>query len=101
MGEIMKSNNKQEIRCTMCNKVFDMWDIQEDFSLQRWIGYGSIHDMEYLDMQFCCDCFDKKIMPFILKNSVNNPLTDYQDEQLPNGSLRRFLVDKNGKEIKK
>lgn len=52
MGEIMKSNNKQEIRCTMCNKVFDMWDIQEDFSLQRWIGYGSIHDSKDSDNDF-------------------------------------------------
>lgn len=50
----------EEIRCTMCNIILNEWDIQEDFSLQRWIGYGSIHDMEYLDMHFCCDCFDKK-----------------------------------------
>lgn len=85
----------------MCDKVFDEWDLQEDFSLRRWIGYGSIHDTEYLDLRFCCECFDKKVLPFVLKNSVNNPLANYREERLPNGLFRRFLVDERGKEIEK
>lgn len=91
---------EKQKRCTMCNKALDMWDLQEDFSYQKWIGYGSVHDTEYLDMRFCCQCFDK-VLGYILENSVNNPLTDYSFDILPNGKARRYLVDKQGKEIKK
>ena len=39
-------STKEKIkRCTMCNKIFDMWDLLEDFSYQKWIGYGSVHDL--------------------------------------------------------
>lgn len=99
----MNKNNrsvKPQKRCTMCNKIFDEWDLQEDFSYQKWIGYGSVHDTEYLDIQLCCNCFDK-ILAFILKNSVNDPLTDYDFEISPNGKARRYLVDKQGNRIEK
>lgn len=86
-------------RCTMCNKIFDMWDLQEDFSWHKWIGYGSKYDLNKLDLDLCCDCFDK-VLAFILENSVNNPLADYDFEILPNGKARRYLVDKQGREIK-
>lgn len=86
--------------CTMCNKIFDMCDLQEDFSCQKWIGYGSVYDLEFLDIQLCCDCFDK-VLAYILKNSVNNPLTDYDFDILPNGKVRRYLVDKQGNRIEK
>ncbi len=91
---------EKEKRCTMCNKLLDEWDLQEDFSYQKWIGYGSVHDTEYLDIRLCCKCFDK-VLAFILKNSVNDPLTDYAFDILPNGKARRYLVDKQGKRIEK
>lgn len=96
----MKDREEKDKRCTMCNKIFDEWDIQEDFSYQKWIGYGSVHDMEYLNLQLCCDCFDK-VLAFILKNSVNNPLTDYEYKSLSGGKVKRYLVDKQGQELER
>lgn len=57
--------DEKEKCCTMCNKIFDMWDLQEDFSFSRWIGYGSKYDLNKLDIQLCCTCFDK-VLDFVL-----------------------------------
>ena len=87
----METKKEQPKRCTMCNKIFDEWDLQENVSYQKWIGYGSVHDTEYLDLQLCCKCFDK-VLAFILKNSINNPLTDYAFENTQDGTIRRHLL---------
>lgn len=51
----------KELYCNKCGKKMDMWDIQEDFSLQRNLGYGSRYDGDNLDLDLCCDCMDKLI----------------------------------------
>lgn len=82
---------KIEKRCTMCNKIFDEWDLQEDFSWHKWIGYGSKYDLNKLDLDLCCDCFDK-VLDFIVQNSVNNPLQEY-DFKSVDGRLVAHLVE--------
>lgn len=44
--------------CNRCGRELDFWDIQEDFTIHRHVGYGSIHDGDVVNIRFCCDCFD-------------------------------------------
>lgn len=64
-----------ENRCTMCGHNLDEWDINQDFSLNTYIGYGSKYDTETLNARFCCKCFDK-IIDYISKNCVLSPFKD-------------------------
>lgn len=45
----------------MCGKDFDIWDNQEDFALYRNVGYGSGYDGCKIELDLCCDCFDKLV----------------------------------------
>ena len=49
----------KKIKCSACGKTFDIWDYQEDFSFDKWIGYGSNYDEQHIEFKLCCDCFDK------------------------------------------
>ena len=51
----------KEVYCNMCGKKFDMWDVNEDFSLFRVLGYGTSYDGETLDLDICCGCMDRII----------------------------------------
>lgn len=48
----------EKITCNKCGKEFDLWDIQEDFSIHRQLGYGTKYDGDYLSMNLCCDCME-------------------------------------------
>lgn len=62
--------------CNMCGNRFDFWNEQEDFSFQRYIGYGSRYDFSHIDICLCCDCFDK-VMDWLLPQCRKDPLSDY------------------------
>ena len=47
--------------CNMCGKKFDVFDAQEEFGFHYFVGYGSKYDLERIDADFCCQCFDKII----------------------------------------
>lgn len=51
----------KELYCNKCGKKMDMWDIQENYSMQRHLGYGSKYDGDNLDIDLCCDCMDELI----------------------------------------
>lgn len=74
-------------RCSMCGKMFDLWDDQEDFCFVRHIGYGSKYDTKGLYLNLCCGCFDK-IADWFLPLCVNDPLVDEQDLWRPCPSER-------------
>ena len=62
--------------CNMCGKELDMWDEQEGFSIHKKIGYGSIYDGDYLNLNLCCECADKiigecKIHPIVPAKSYS------------------------------
>lgn len=57
-GKVVKIK-KEHPKCSACGKEFDIWDEQEDFSFDKYIGYGSNHDEEHIQFKLCCDCFDK------------------------------------------
>ena len=52
--------------CNMCGKVFNEWDEQEEFGFHYQAGYGSTFDGEYIDCDFCCDCFDKLLNEYLI-----------------------------------
>ena len=64
----------KEIYCNKCGKKLDMWDIQEDFSMQRNLGYGSKYDGDNLDLDLCCDCMDE-----LIDSCVISPVTEGDD----------------------
>lgn len=48
--------------CNRCGRPLDFWDLQEDFSIHKYeLGYGTKHDGDSVDLQLCCDCFDKLV----------------------------------------
>lgn len=53
--------NHKNYVCNVCGKKLDAYDIQNDLSLCKTIGYGSIHDGSRLALMFCCDCMDALI----------------------------------------
>ena len=52
---------EKKIVCNKCGKTLDLFDIQEDFTIERDLGYGTIYDGSILRLHLCCDCMDKLI----------------------------------------
>ena len=63
--------------CNMCGKTFDLWDHQEDFCMDHYIGYGSKHDFERIQLNLCIQCFDK-VMDWLLPQCKHNPMSEYE-----------------------
>lgn len=51
----------QNLICNHCGKELDFFDLQNDFSIHKRIGYGSVHDGDDVHMCLCSDCFDKLV----------------------------------------
>lgn len=64
-------------KCNICGKEFDMWDKQENFELHYHVGYGSVHDGEVIELDLCCDCFDK-VLEIILPMCQINPIREVE-----------------------
>ena len=55
------------IHCDMCGKQFDVFDTQENFGFHYHnIGYGSKFDETNMDIDLCCECFDKMINEYVI-----------------------------------
>lgn len=59
----------EKIYCNKCGKRLDMWDIQNDFSINLELGYGSKYDGERVTINLCTDCIDN-----LIDSSVFSPL---------------------------
>lgn len=66
--------------CNMCGKDFDLWDEQEDFSIHTQVGYGSKFDEEIIDLDLCCDCFDRMMLEYIIPKCKHIPVTNTTKE---------------------
>ena len=64
--------------CTMCGKKLDIWDKHEKFYFDKYIGYGSKHDLKHIRFDLCCDCFDK-VMDKILPMFDEKPIEEYEE----------------------
>lgn len=62
--------------CTMCGNRFNFWDKQEAFGFHHNVGYGSTFDSSRIDVELCCDCFDKLMNTYILPRCKKNPITE-------------------------
>lgn len=62
-------------KCNMCGKEFDIWDEQENLCFEHKIGYGSVHDGEQVNLNLCCDCFDK-VIDMVTQMCQTNPLSE-------------------------
>ena len=51
----------QNLICNHCGKELDFFDLQNDFSIHKRIGYGSVHRGDDVHMRLCSDCFDKLV----------------------------------------
>jgi len=60
--------------CNMCGKPFDTWDLQEDFSVDHMVGYGSKFDESHVSFDLCCECFDKVMEEYIIPNCKYSPI---------------------------
>ena len=81
--KIKRLHNKSKEQCTMCGKNFDLWDEQENFCLDRRIGYGSSHDGCQVKLQLCCGCFDR-VLDMVIPLCRTTPITDLTDWEWPN-----------------
>ena len=56
--------------CNNCGKELDFWDKQENFIIEKKLGYGTKYDGNKLKLQFCCECIDS-----IIENCSILPIT--------------------------
>lgn len=68
--------NRNKTICNICGKEFDFWDVYEDISFHKTIGYGSAYDGDQIDLDVCCRCFDKLIDETIIPMCKINPVTE-------------------------
>lgn len=53
-------------KCDLCGKNFSTLDEQERFGLHyNNVGHGSRYDECYINIDMCCDCFDKMMTEYI------------------------------------
>ena len=53
-------------KCDLCGKFLNEYDEQENFGLHyNSIGYGSKYDGCNINIDMCCECFDKMMKDYI------------------------------------
>lgn len=53
-------------KCDFCGKELDEFDTQEGFGFHHsHIGYGSQYDGKSINIDLCCDCFDKMMEEYV------------------------------------
>ena len=62
---------QEQIVCNKCGNTLDIWDIQEDFIIERKLGYGTKYDEQKLRLRICCKCMDK-----LIEECVVSPLKE-------------------------
>lgn len=67
-------------KCDLCGRDFDDLDEQENFGFHyNHIGYGSHYDGCSINIDFCCDCFDRLMQNYVEPNLKfkKNAIKDY------------------------
>ena len=65
-------------KCDLCGKFLNEYDEQENFGLHyNSIGYGSKYDGCNINIDMCCECFDKMMKDYIQpKLQFKSAITD-------------------------
>lgn len=66
---------KGKTLCNLCSKEFNEWDEQENFGIHTRVGYGSRFDGDNIDLDLCCECFDK-LMGRLVSECKINPIIE-------------------------
>jgi len=62
--------------CNMCSKEIEKRDLEcNPFSLEHQFGYGSVHDMETLQIELCSRCQDK-FTTYLIENCKISPIIE-------------------------
>lgn len=59
--------------CNICGGQMDYWDVNEDFTIHTYAGYGSRYDGEEIELHVCCDCMGKLIEKCSISPIVREP----------------------------
>ena len=59
--------------CNLCGKEMDYVNLNNGLKISRTMGYGSAYDGDHIDIDICCECFDKIIEACVI---------DPRDEQM-------------------
>lgn len=62
---------KGKTLCNLCGKEFDEIDKCVGFGIHTRVGYGSKFDTDDVDLDLCCECFDKFMDKLILECKIN------------------------------
>ena len=63
-------NEIDTMQCNICGKMFDEWDMQQNFKIDVTGMFGSKHDGESIKCRMCCECLDNLIDEYILPKST-------------------------------
>lgn len=66
---------KGKTLCNLCGKEFDEWDEQEGFGIHTRAGYGSKFDGDSVELDLCCECFDR-LMDKLVPECKINPIIE-------------------------
>lgn len=47
--------------CNKCGKKFNVFDEQQNFGFNYFVGYGSKYDGSRIELDLCCKCFDEVV----------------------------------------
>lgn len=84
----------KQIICNVCGKAIDqIFENQLVISIHNYIGYGSKHDGDKIDLDICADCFDKLVDGFREKCAIN-PLQEM--EQYRETAIGEHVVNIKG-----
>lgn len=64
--------------CDMCGKEFGVFDLQNSFSFHKHVGYGSVFDLSRINIDLCCECFDKTMNQYIIPNCKHNVVQEVE-----------------------
>ena len=62
-----------KVFCNVCGKELEMHDRVQNFGMHERFGYGSKFDGDSIDLDICCDCFEKlmdKLIPICKINPI-------------------------------
>ena len=94
--EESKGMKVKEIKCTMCGKTFDEWDINLcDNRYDIFVNYPSVHDMERIQFNFCVDCFDRVLDILIPMCKINPIVEDDWWSHVTNDIIKNGMQGKN------
>lgn len=74
--------NLKEKCCNLCGNPLDEMDLQNDFTIHKKIGYGSVHDTGEVELRFCCKCFDTLVAQCTKDPITEDPFSEDEEKLL-------------------